>query len=180
MHLRYHKRKTFHLHVQIRFSRENNFAQWTLCEIFTTAPVAIQPYSTYSVVCSCCSDVVMLKHHSKSTPKSKVTHIKWWTFHGLYFLWCNGACEYSKNISTAEGLERNLGVMSEVFRRWELKLNWKKTKVMRVARQKGACEVRVGYQELEQVDEMKYLGVVISADGSMEKKLRQGLQMQQV
>ena len=39
-------------------------------------------------------------------------------------------------------------------------------KVMRVARQKGALEG----SELEQVDEMKYLDVVISADGSMEKE----------
>ena len=40
---------------------------------------------------------------------------------------------------SAEGLEKNLGVMNEAFRRWELKVNWKKTKVMRVARQKAAC-----------------------------------------
>ena len=72
---------------------------------------------------------------------------------------------------STERLEKNLGVMSEALRRWELKVNWKKTKVMRVARQKGACEVRIGDQELEQVDEMKYLGVVISADGSMEKEV---------
>ena len=78
---------------------------------------------------------------------------------------------------SAEGLEKNLGVMSEALRRWELKVNWKKTKVTRIARQKGASEVRIGDQKLEQVGEMKYLGVVSSADGSMEKKLRQGLQM---
>ena len=78
---------------------------------------------------------------------------------------------------SAEGLEKNLGVMSKALRRWELKVNRKKTKVTRIARQKGACEVRIGDQELEQVYEMKYLGVVISANGSMEKKLRQGLQM---
>ena len=47
---------------------------------------------------------------------------------------------------SAEGLEKNLGVMNEALRRWELKVNWKKTKVMRVARQKGACEVRIGDQ----------------------------------
>ena len=29
--------------------------------------------------------------------------------------------------------------------------------------------MRIGDQELEQVDEMQYLGVVISADGTMEK-----------
>ena len=74
---------------------------------------------------------------------------------------------------SVEGLEKDLGVMSEVLRKWELKVNWKKTKVnvMRVARQKGACEVRIGDQELEQVDEMKYLGVVMSADGRIEKEV---------
>ena len=63
-------------------------------------------------------------------------------------------------------------MISEALSRWELKVNWKKTKVMRVARQKGLCKVRMGDQELEQVYEIKSLGVVISADGSMEKKLR--------
>ena len=77
-------------------------------------------------------------------------------------------------VESAKGLENNLGVMSEALRRWELKVNWKKTKVMRIARQKGACEVRIGHQELEQVDEMKYLGVVISANGSMEKEVEEG------
>ena len=72
---------------------------------------------------------------------------------------------------SAEGLEKNLGVMGEALSRWELKVNWKKTKAMRVARQKGVCEVRIGDQKLEQVDEMKYLGVVISADGRMENEV---------
>ena len=45
---------------------------------------------------------------------------------------------------TEEGLESNLKVMSHVLSRWELKVNWTKTRVMRVARQKGRCEVKVG------------------------------------
>ena len=44
-------------------------------------------------------------------------------------------------------------------------------KVMRVTRQKGVCEVRIGDQKLEQVDEMKYLGVMISVNRSMEKEV---------
>ena len=62
-------------------------------------------------------------------------------------------------------------IMSEVLSRWELKVNWKKMRVMRVARQRGCCEVRVGDREIEQVDEMKYLGVTISSDGNMEKEV---------
>ena len=47
--------------------------------------------------------------------------------------------------------------MSEVLSRWELKVNWKGTKVMRVARQKGRCEVRISNVEIKEIDEMKYL-----------------------
>ena len=46
-----------------------------------------------------------------------------------------------------------------------------KTRVMRVARQKGQCEVKVDDEVIEQVDEMKYLGVMISSDGSIEKEV---------
>ena len=52
----------------------------------------------------------------------------------------------------AERLRSNLKAMSEVLSRWELKVNWKMTKVTRVARQKGRCEVSVGDMEIEQVD----------------------------
>ena len=50
-------------------------------------------------------------------------------------------------------------------------MNWKMTKVTRVARQKGHCEVRIGDMEREQVDEMKYLGVMISSNRNMEKEV---------
>lgn len=50
-------------------------------------------------------------------------------------------------------------------------MNWKKTKVMRVARQKWRCEVRISDMEIEQTDKMKYLGMMISSNGNMEKKV---------
>ena len=40
-------------------------------------------YQDCCTVVVCC--VVTIKLHSKSTAKSKVTHIIWWTFRGLYF-----------------------------------------------------------------------------------------------
>ena len=42
--------------------------------------------------------------------------------------------------------------MSEVLSRLELKVNWKMTKVTRVARQKGRCEVTVSDMDIEQAD----------------------------
>ena len=48
----------------------------------------------------------------------------------------------------------------------------KKMRVMRVVRQKGRCnKVRIGDIEIEDVDEMKYLGVMISSDGNIENKV---------
>ena len=52
-----------------------------------------------------------------------------------------------------------------------LMVNWKKTKVMKVARERGDCEVRVDDQAIEQVDEMKCLGVMLSSDGRMQKEM---------
>ena len=40
-----------------------------------------------------------------------------------------------------------------------------------MAKQKGHCEVRLGDMEVQQVDEMKYLRVMISSDGNMEKEV---------
>ena len=72
---------------------------------------------------------------------------------------------------SAEGLQSNLQVLSDILSRWELKVNWRKTKMMRVAKKREECEVKIGEEKIEQVDVMKYLGVMISSDGSMDKEV---------
>ena len=71
---------------------------------------------------------------------------------------------------SVEGLPSNLQVLSDVLSRCELKVKWRKTKVMRVARSEE-CELKIGKEIIEQVDAMKYLGVMISSDGSMDKEV---------
>ncbi len=46
-----------------------------------------------------------------------------------------------------------------------------KTKVMEVSRTGGGCEVRVQDKQVEQVKAMKYLGVMMSDDGSMDEEV---------
>ena len=70
-----------------------------------------------------------------------------------------------------EGLQHNLKTVSDMLNKWELKINWRKTKVMRVARDREEFEVKIGDEVIEQVDTMKYLGVMVSNDGSMEKEI---------
>ena len=43
-------------------------------------------------------------------------------------------------------------------------MNWRTAKVMRVARKSEECAVEIGEEMIEQVDTMKYLGVMISSD----------------
>ena len=50
-------------------------------------------------------------------------------------------------------------------------MNWRKTKVMRVAMKSEDCEVKIGDEVIDQVEEMKYLGVIISSDGRMKKEV---------
>ena len=72
---------------------------------------------------------------------------------------------------TREALQHNVEAMNEALMKWDLKENWRKTKVMRVARNRDECQVVVGEEPLEQVDTMKYLGVMISGDGSMQREV---------
>ena len=46
---------------------------------------------------------------------------------------------------------------------------------MKVARERGDCEVRVGDQAIEQVDEMKYLRVMLVVMVGCRRKWRQEL-----
>ena len=59
-------------------------------------------------------------------------------------------------LESVEKLQQYLQVMSDVLSKWELKVNWRKTKVMRVARNSEDCEVKIGEEEIDQVDEIKY------------------------
>ena len=69
-----------------------------------------------------------------------------------------------------EGIQHNLQLMRDVWSKWELKENWRKTEEMRVAGISEECDVKIGEKVIDQVNEMKYLGVIISSDGMMVKK----------
>ena len=57
--------------------------------------------------------------------------------------------------ASEKGLQSNLQALSETVTRWDLKVNWKKTNVMKVARERCGCGMRVGDQAIKKVDEMK-------------------------
>ena len=51
-------------------------------------------------------------------------------------------------------------------------MNWEKTEVMKVEKERGHCCVEVGDRRLELVEVVKYLGVMISGDGRIEEEIR--------
>ena len=55
-----------------------------------------------------------------------------------------------------EGLQHNLKTVSDMLNKWELKINWRTTKVMRVARDREEFEVKIGDEVIEQVDTMSF------------------------
>ena len=73
---------------------------------------------------------------------------------------------------TEKALEHKMQVMNGALHRWDLRVNWKKSKVMSVARKREECQVLIGDERLEQVDTMKYLGATISSDGSMQREVK--------
>ena len=51
-------------------------------------------------------------------------------------------------------------------------MNWEKTEVMKLGKERGHCCVEVGDRRLESVEVVKYLGVMISGDGRIEEEIR--------
>ena len=72
-----------------------------------------------------------------------------------------------------EALQHNMQELNDRLEEWEMKANWQKTRVMRIGRKKDVCNFEVNGQEVEQVEVMKYIGVMISSDGSMNSEVEQ-------
>ena len=78
---------------------------------------------------------------------------------------------------TEKALQHNLQELNERLDEWGMKANWQKTRVMRVGRKHEVCNVKVKGERVEQVKEMKYLGTMISSDGSMDSEVEQRIGM---
>ena len=58
-----------------------------------------------------------------------------------------------------------------------MKTNCQKTRVLRIGRKQGMYNVDVYGEKMEQVEVMKYLGAMISSDGSMDSVVEQRIGM---
>ena len=76
-----------------------------------------------------------------------------------------------------EAVQHNMQELNDRLEEWEMKANWQKTRVMRIGRKIDVCNVEVNGQEVEQMEVMKYLGVMISSDGSMDSEVEQRIGM---
>ncbi|MDA8010637.1 MAG: reverse transcriptase family protein, partial [Alphaproteobacteria bacterium] len=72
-----------------------------------------------------------------------------------------------------EDMEANLRELKKAMSNWGMKIHWGKTKVMMVSRKGEECKVCVDGEEIEQVQNMKYLGAILSADGTCEEEIEQ-------
>ena len=66
---------------------------------------------------------------------------------------------------------QNVGRFHEAVKRHGLTINWGKTNTMVFSREPTECKVEVGDVQLEQARETVYLGVRLSENGRMERKI---------
>jgi hypothetical protein len=73
---------------------------------------------------------------------------------------------------TQEGLQRLVDGLCNTAKEYDMKLNVKKTKVMRVARKGGdQVQIMIEGQQVEQVKKFKYLGSLITDDGKCRSEI---------
>ena len=72
-----------------------------------------------------------------------------------------------------EDIQKNLEVLQVVMDEWKMRMPLGKTKVMAVSRVEEGCSVTIDGERIEEVHSLKYLGSIISADGSSDEDIEQ-------
>ena len=72
-----------------------------------------------------------------------------------------------------EDMERNPAEMKVGMKKWGISMHWGKTKVMMVSRLGEECKISVDEEDVEEVDKLKYLGVMISGDRGCDDEIEQ-------
>lgn len=70
------------------------------------------------------------------------------------------------------GLQKIMNRLNDTALKYGMKINIKKTKVMRVAREVGTVNIKINNTMIEQVRSFKYLGHTIAEDGRCETEIK--------
>ena len=83
--------------------------------------------------------------------------------------------------STEQGLQKVMNRLNETAKRYDMKINVKKTKVMVVSREEGkAVNLTIDGHKVEQVKTFKYLGVIMTENGSCIEEVKARIGMAKV
>ena len=70
-------------------------------------------------------------------------------------------------------MQKNLDVLKAAMEKWEMKMHLRKTRVMVVSKAGEGCSVTIDGEKIEEEQSLKYLGSIISADGSCDEDIKQ-------
>src|SRR5580692_10136813 len=83
--------------------------------------------------------------------------------------------------STEQGLQKVMNRLNETAKRYDMKINVKNTKVMVVSREEGkAVNQTIDGHKVEQVKTFKYLGVILTENGSCIEEVKARIGMAKV
>jgi hypothetical protein len=88
------------------------------------------------------------------------------------------ADDQAMTANTAKGLQTIMTKLNEVVERYGMRINKSKTKVMKIGKgEQEQLQINIDGQILEQVQQFKYLGSLITEDGRSEKEVRKRIAM---
>jgi hypothetical protein len=79
--------------------------------------------------------------------------------------------------SREKGLQKLMDSINAEAKRYDMKINAKKTKVMRISREEGGIDITIDGQKIEQVRKFQYLGSWITDDGKCETEVKARIAM---
>ena len=87
-------------------------------------------------------------------------------------------CVIASSLYTEKGWQRLISSLDKVTESYGMQISIKKTKVMQIARKKKKnMKITIKDQTLEGVEDFKYLGSMLTTDGSCQTEIRKRITM---
>lgn len=120
--------------------------------------------------------IIMDEIIKQCTPKLKKPVIGYRTLTPVKVSECVFADDVAIIADSRDSLQHNLEAWDETFTKYGMKINIQKTKVMMTAKEEEKIDIKLRDECIEQVAQIKYLGVTLERNGSQEADIDERIQ----
>ena len=117
--------------------------------------------------------IIYMNSVAKACSNMKKMNVGMWKLKAVNLTTLSFADDLVLFANSERDLHNNINILNSELNKRGMKINAKKTKTMLISREAKVHKLKLGREELEQVENYKYLGVMINQDGRLRDEISQ-------